>query len=93
MDGAYKNNFYGPTSAKSRSYIGNFCRHGELKYDFNNGINSIKMQKYIIRMTFLFSILFAVRRLEFTTDHSREKKKKIRNIQGLLGNNIPILCM
>ncbi len=45
----------------------------EFKYDFNNGINSIKMQKYMIRMTFLSTILFAVHRLEFTTDHPREK--------------------
>ncbi len=31
------------------------------------------MPKYMIRMTFLSAILFAVRRLEFTTDHPREK--------------------
>ncbi len=51
-----------------------FCRRWDFKYDFNNGINSIKMQKYMIRMTFLSAILFAVRRLEFaSTDHPREK--------------------
>ncbi len=32
-----------------------------------------KIQKYMIRMTFLLAILFALRRLEFTTDNPREQ--------------------
>ncbi len=42
-------------------------------YDFNNWINSIKIQKYMIKMTLFSAILFAVRRVEFSTDHPRER--------------------
>ncbi len=42
-------------------------------------MNSRKMQKYMIRMTFLSAILFAVRRLEFIP----EKNYNSRNIKGL----------
>ncbi len=53
-----KTTFYCPTSAESHSYIGNF----DFKYDFNSGINSLKMQ----------IILFAIHHLEFAPDRPRE---------------------
>ncbi len=59
-------------SAKSPSYIGIFFYGScDFKYDFNSEINSFKMQQYI-RMIILLTILFAIHRFEFATNHLRE---------------------